>query len=76
MIIFFSIVLIIFLFSIIIIKKSNLVISIDKIKIDTEKNYIEYQFIIAIYILKKIKLLSIKFDKNKIKKIKYKISQI
>lgn len=76
MIIFFSIVIIIFLFSIIIIKKSNLVISIDKIKIDTEKNYIEYQFIIAIYILKKIKLLSIKFDKNKIKKIKYKISQI
>lgn len=76
MILFFSIVLIIFLLSIILIKKSNLVISIDKIQIDTEQNYIEYQFTVAIYVIKKIKLLSIKFNKNKIKKLKDKISKI
>lgn len=76
MILFFSILLIIFWFSIILVKKSNLVISIDRIKIDTEKNHIEYQFTIAIYVIKKIKLLSIKLNKNKIKKIKDKISKI
>lgn len=70
MVLFFLILICIIIISIFVIINSSFKLSINKLLIDTENKQLEYELKFGLYFMKKIRIIGIKINKKKVKKIK------
>lgn len=76
MVLFFFILILIVLVSIFIVYSLSLKISINRILVDTKNNNFDYEIKVGLYLVKKIRIIAIKINKEKIAKIEQTIERL
>lgn len=76
MVLFFFILILIVLVSIFIVYSLSLKISINRILVDTKNNNFDYEIKVGLYLVKKIRIIAIKINKEKMAKIEQTIEKL